>query len=153
MLLSFVAFALLTRVIFAAGFSNSSTSSSYTLSAAAKVVAFSGSSGSSESSGSSKTSGSSKSSGLSAASDGGTCKGVCHVYAFSERWDWATQTVTAEIVAATVIVVIRNGTKTTSTKFNKLPSGHTLPPTNAAGTHIETVTYRPKYGVTTTTVL
>jgi hypothetical protein len=54
---------------------------------------------------------------------------------------WARPTFTSTIVAGTVVYKVhrRLGTTATSTIFNELPPGVTLPPTNAAGTRVTTV--------------
>ena len=57
-------------------------------------------------------------------------------------------------MAATVIEIVNTpaGTMRTTSIFNDLPAGYTLPPTNAEGTHVHTVPYA-RSGASLTTVL
>ncbi|EEP79553.1 predicted protein [Uncinocarpus reesii 1704] len=79
------------------------------------------------------------------------CKvGVKAVY----HYKWYPHMFSSTIVAATVVKIVNTvaGTTRTSTIYNDLPSGYTLPPTNEDGTQVATVTYSQQ-GSTKTTVL
>ena len=56
---------------------------------------------------------------------------------------WPYISFSKTITAATVVVLVNTARNTTvtSTLFNELPSGYTLPPRNAAGTQVQTVYY------------
>ncbi|KAF2267580.1 hypothetical protein CC78DRAFT_419641, partial [Lojkania enalia] len=69
-------------------------------------------------------------------------------------WYWYPYSFTESIIAATLIVIVNTiyNTTTTSLKLAELPSGYTLPPTNADGTHVSMVTYPRSGNVETTAV-
>ncbi|KAK8244909.1 hypothetical protein HDK77DRAFT_237189 [Phyllosticta capitalensis] len=84
----------------------------------------------------------------------GACDANCsYTVAPAYQYSWTKVQVTATVTYAVAYVIINNRTNTTSTStsYVALPSGYTLPPTNAAGTHIEewTVT-EPVNGVWST---
>jgi hypothetical protein len=60
--------------------------------------------------------------------------------------------ITSNITVATVIYIIdeRTNQTRTSTKTNTIPAGVTIPPTNAAGTHISYVTFETAPGQNST---
>jgi hypothetical protein len=83
------------------------------------------------------------------------CSNNCTVCAADPySYYWTAYTITETLVAATVIEIVNTlaGTTRTTTIFNDLPAGYTLPPTNAEGTHVQTVTYT-RSGASLTTVL
>ena len=67
-------------------------------------------------------------------------------------WQWNRVTITSNITVATIIYIVdeRTNQTRTSTKTNTLPSGVTIPPTNAAGTHFSLVTLETAPGESAT---
>jgi hypothetical protein len=83
------------------------------------------------------------------------CSSNCSVTATQpEYWYWTPYTFSTTIVAATVVEIIDTVVQTTRTTtiFNKLPSDYTRPETNAAGTQVQTITFK-RSGQVQTTVL
>lgn len=56
--------------------------------------------------------------------------------------DWVQASIATTITAATVVLVVNNGTNSTrtSTVYNTELGGYTLPDTNSAGTKVSTIT-------------
>ena len=76
------------------------------------------------------------------------CVANCSAGEVVERYYWASQSITATLTAATIVYVVDQEKKTTrtETRFNELPDGVTLPPTNAAGTQTTSVTILTEFG-------
>ena len=76
------------------------------------------------------------------------CEADCTAGDINYKWYWQKQEVTATITAATIILVVdeRTNTTRTETKFNELPDGITIPPTNTAGTQTATIEVETKKG-------
>ena len=84
-----------------------------------------------------------------------SCLASCVVSDRGTSWEWWPGTVNTTITAATVVYIVNNGTNTTTTStiFNDLPAGYTLPPTNSAGSQIAVITVETTEGSYTTTTL
>ena len=79
----------------------------------------------------------------SAALPNATCTKDCLYGAeYVYNWYWLSMKFTTNITAATKVYIVNNATNSTSTsiKYNTLPSGHTHPPTNDAGTLVMSAT-------------
>jgi len=68
---------------------------------------------------------------------------------------WVPISFNTTITAATVIAIVNTVANTTrySTKYNDLPPGYTLPPTNDAGTQTTTISKTYNHNSTFTTTL
>ena len=84
-----------------------------------------------------------------------SCQADCNAFEPIVGHSWFPIQITANFTYATVILIVdeRTNQTITSTKTNALPDGVTMPPTNAAGTHVSTITYETAVGKSTTTVL
>lgn len=73
------------------------------------------------------------------------------VWLWTPNWNWMEFAWHSDVVTATstVITVINTVLDTTST-VTSYPSGYTPPPTNEAGTRVETITYTRSLKATTT---
>ena len=83
------------------------------------------------------------------------CSNSCSVCAVNPyTYSWTPYSITGSVVAATVIDIVNTleDTTRTTTIFDVLPSGYSLPPTNADGTHVQSITYT-RLGASVTTVL
>ncbi|KAI9766723.1 MAG: hypothetical protein M1840_006367 [Geoglossum simile] len=84
-----------------------------------------------------------------------SCGVACSAWAAEATiYQWDQLTFNTTIVAATVIEIVNteDSTTKTTTVFNKLPGGYTLPPMNSQGTQVATITYS-RTGSILTTVL
>ncbi|KAF2464222.1 uncharacterized protein BDR25DRAFT_319301 [Lindgomyces ingoldianus] len=73
-----------------------------------------------------------------------TCSNNCTVTAhFPTVHSWKAYNISTTTTAATLVVIINTvyNTSKTSLRLNELPSGYILPDVNAAGTHVNTVSY------------
>jgi hypothetical protein len=79
------------------------------------------------------------------------CHPDCEAYVSDRHWAWFPVSVTATVTHATIIYIIKSdGTTSTSTKFNELPSGMSPPPTNDVGTQTAKVPVETEVGKSTT---
>ncbi|KIW01504.1 uncharacterized protein PV09_06983 [Verruconis gallopava] len=81
-----------------------------------------------------------------------SCTASCHALNGITTWHWVKATITGTVTAATVIYIVdeRTNQTRTTTKLNTLPANVTMPPTNAAGTHISQIPVETEVGKTTT---
>lgn len=84
------------------------------------------------------------------------CAVNCTV-SYPSIWSYTWQRIdyTTTVTAATIVYIVNTKANTTRTvtKSNKLPYSYELPPTNAAGTQVATITVQHWPNGTTTTVL
>ncbi|KAI1977662.1 hypothetical protein LOZ53_003581 [Ophidiomyces ophidiicola] len=83
------------------------------------------------------------------------CTPSCSVKVGAQHeYRWFPMPISTTIVAATIVKIVNTvkGTTRTSTIYNSLPSGYTLPPTNSDGKQVSTLTYTQQ-GLAKTTVL
>ena len=84
-----------------------------------------------------------------------SCLASCTVSDRGTSWEWWPGRVNTTITAATVVYIVNNrtNTTTTSTIFNDLPAGYTIPPSNSAGSQIAVITVETTEGSYTSTTL
>jgi hypothetical protein len=78
----------------------------------------------------------------------GPCVPDCSARQGSTHYMWIKQPVTTEIPAVKVIVIFNKATNKTrtTTEYLDLPAGFTIPPTNAAGFQVQTLSIETAFG-------